>query len=157
MYGTEATGKSAVTSALLSRLADVAISPPSPSPSRPQSSSPSPLPAVLNFAVVSCGECVTVRQLLERVAAAVAVESGWIGAARAAGRRCDSVAQLAADLARILLYSPRPDGSRFVLVLDGIDRQREAGPMLLPALARLAEIVSGVSVFVLFSYEGQAN
>lgn len=33
-------------------------------------------------------------------------------------------------------------GADFVLVLDGIDRQREASQMLLAALARLGEMVS---------------
>ena len=42
----------------------------------------------------------------------------------------------------MLRYHPRPDGFRFVLVLDGVDAQREALPSLLPALARLHEIVS---------------
>jgi origin recognition complex subunit 5 len=30
---------------------------------------------------------------------------------------------------------------KFVLVLDGVDKQREAPPTLLPALARLGEFV----------------
>lgn len=36
-------------------------------------------------------------------------------------------------------------GDEFVLVLDGIDRQREASQMLLAALARLGEMVSLLS------------
>ena len=41
----------------------------------------------------------------------------------------------------MLKYTPRPNGLRFVLVFDGIDRQRDAPHTLLPALARLSEIV----------------
>lgn len=41
----------------------------------------------------------------------------------------------------MLKHTPRPDLFRFVLVFDAIDRQREAAPTLLPALARLSEIV----------------
>ena len=37
-------------------------------------------------------------------------------------------------------------GDEFVLVLDGIDRQREASQMLLAALARLGEMVSSLSL-----------
>jgi hypothetical protein len=37
---------------------------------------------------------------------------------------------------------------RFVLVFDGIDQQRDAPPTLLPALARLGEIVSLCSIFL---------
>jgi origin recognition complex subunit 5 len=41
----------------------------------------------------------------------------------------------------MLKYTPRPDGFRFVLVFDAVDRQRDAPHTLLPALARLSEIV----------------
>ncbi|KAL8876158.1 MAG: hypothetical protein Q9198_005595, partial [Flavoplaca austrocitrina] len=34
------------------------------------------------------------------------------------------------------------DQKKFILVFDNIDRQREAAPTLLPALARLGELVS---------------
>jgi len=46
----------------------------------------------------------------------------------------------------MLKYPSRPDGFRFVLVFDGIDRQREAPGTLLPGLARLSEIVSLLSL-----------
>lgn len=36
----------------------------------------------------------------------------------------------------------QPESRHFVLVFDAIDRQKEAPPTLLPALARLSEIVS---------------
>jgi len=41
----------------------------------------------------------------------------------------------------MLKYVERPANWRFVLVFDGIDQQREAPATLLPALARLSEIV----------------
>jgi origin recognition complex subunit 5 len=41
-----------------------------------------------------------------------------------------------------LLQSPsRNSRWRFVLILDSIDKQRDAPPTLLPALARLSELV----------------
>ena len=50
--------------------------------------------------------------------------------------RTENLSSLAVALGRIL------DGrSKFVLVLDGIDNQREAPPTLLPALARFGETV----------------
>jgi len=42
----------------------------------------------------------------------------------------------------MLKYAQWPDGWRFVLVFDSIDRQRDTSPLLLPALARLSEVVS---------------
>lgn len=36
----------------------------------------------------------------------------------------------------------QPEGRHFVLVFDAIDHQKEAPPTLLPALARLSEMVS---------------
>lgn len=42
----------------------------------------------------------------------------------------------------MIQYPKRDARWRFVLVLDAIDRQRDAPPTLLPALARLSEIVS---------------
>nr|XP_036584171.1 origin recognition complex subunit orc5 [Colletotrichum truncatum]KAF6793560.1 origin recognition complex subunit orc5 [Colletotrichum truncatum] len=41
----------------------------------------------------------------------------------------------------MLKYTQRPEGWRLVLVFDSIDRQRDAPPTLLPALARLSEII----------------
>ena len=50
--------------------------------------------------------------------------------------RTENLSSLAVALGRML------DGkSKFVLVLDGIDNQREAPPTLLPALARFGETV----------------
>lgn len=46
------------------------------------------------------------------------------------------------ELSKMLKYPSYPANFRFVLVFDGIDRQREAPITLLPALARLSEIVS---------------
>jgi hypothetical protein len=50
-------------------------------------------------------------------------------------------------------------GDEFVLVLDGIDRQREASQMLLAALARLGEMVGSFSLlnccWTLLKWTGQ--
>lgn len=52
--------------------------------------------------------------------------------------RCETLAQLAVLMGEVLGGYK----GRFVLVLDGIDRQRDGPPTLLPALARLSEMVS---------------
>ncbi|MCJ1438163.1 hypothetical protein MMC27_007550 [Xylographa pallens] len=55
--------------------------------------------------------------------------------------RCESLSSLTVQLERMTRLQ-----SRFILVFDGIDRQREAPSTLLPALARLGEIISKLTV-----------
>ena len=50
--------------------------------------------------------------------------------------RCENISALVSHLQSMLRSH-----DKFVLVLDGIDQQREAPPTLLPALARLGEFV----------------
>jgi len=50
--------------------------------------------------------------------------------------RCESISVLAVQLQQLLHRQ-----KKFILVFDGIDRQREAPPTLLPAIVRLGEIV----------------
>ena len=128
MYGTEATGKSAITAALLERLEAAAASPDTDTDTGPN----------LRHAIINSVECITSRHLFETVVGKAAVALQW----DRPPSKCETAAQLTVDLARMLKDTPRPDGFRFVLVFDGIDRQREAPPTLLPALARLSEIVS---------------
>ncbi|KAG7285081.1 hypothetical protein NEMBOFW57_009701 [Staphylotrichum longicolle] len=119
LYGTEATGKSAVTTALLTALAD-----------QPEDDGFS-----LNYAIVNSVECITARHLYESIVGKVADALAW----DAAASRCETVSQLAVELSKMLKYTARPDGFRFVLVFDGIDRQRDAPHTLLPALARFKQ------------------
>jgi origin recognition complex subunit 5 len=63
---------------------------------------------------------------------------------RSSDSRCENLAQLVVAINRILedqSDSSTPGFGKFVLVFDGIDRQRDAPPTLLPALARLGELV----------------
>jgi origin recognition complex subunit 5 len=57
--------------------------------------------------------------------------------------RTESLNTLAVSLGRMIEEwdGLREEGGKFVLVFDGIDKQREAPPTLLPALARFAELV----------------
>ena len=114
LHGVEATGKSLAISAVLDTL-----------------DTP--------FAILQSQECITTRHLLERTIAAVKETLGADGQLEDANNfdgRCESISAFTVELQRLLGGS-----GKFVLVLDGIDRQREAAPTLLPAITRLGEIV----------------
>ncbi|KAI1780672.1 origin recognition complex subunit 5 C-terminus-domain-containing protein [Hypoxylon cercidicola] len=131
VHGTEATGKTTITAGLLEALRSAATPP-------------------LNYAVVKSVECVTARHLFERTVGSVADALEWEGPA--SGGRCETLAALTVELVRMLKDGVEREnrGERFVLVFDGIDRQREAPPTLLPALARLSEIIPNLTtVFIL--------
>ncbi|KAL2147897.1 hypothetical protein VTI28DRAFT_3375 [Corynascus sepedonium] len=125
IYGTEATGKSAITAALLAELSRQA---------RLDGFN-------LEHAMINSAECITARHLYETVVAKVADALD----SNAAPPRCETVSQLTVELSKLLKYTPRPDGFRFVLVFDAIDRQRDAPHTLLPALARLSEIIPSLT------------
>ncbi len=136
IYGLEATGKSSITAAALSRLCSSSASPglePDGLDDREEG---------LQYAVVKSAECITGRHLLETIVGSIAHAIGWKGAVH----RCENLSQLAVEIARLLdgsSHKLNADGnSNFFLVLNGIDRQRDAPPTLLPALARMGEVVS---------------
>ena len=114
IHGIEATGKSLVIEGILD-----AIDTPS--------------------AIVRSQECITTRHLLERTIAATRdalkrrsedkVLNGLDG-------RCESISTFVVEIQHLL-----EGEGKFTLVFDGIDRQREATPTLLPAIARLGKIV----------------
>ena len=93
----------------------------------------------LPYTIINSRECISGRHLLERTVAScldAVDECSDIKVDRKPYSRCENISTLAIHLQRLL------DGrERFVLVFDGIDRQREAPPTLLPALARFGEIV----------------
>lgn len=134
IHGTEATGKTAITTALLTAMRHDAS-------------------AHLRYAVVKATECVTARHLHERAVALVADAVAWDG-----GRigSCETLAALTTELSKLLSHfnsqSQSPTPKRFVLVFDAIDRQRDSPPLLLPGLARLSEIIPNLTtVFILTS------
>ncbi|KAH7021113.1 origin recognition complex subunit 5 C-terminus-domain-containing protein [Microdochium trichocladiopsis] len=140
VHGTEATGKTAVTSALLAAMRDD--------------------PSVeLRYAVVKATECVTARHLYERTISIIADALAWDSRLGS----CETLAALTVELSKLLSHfntpltpqqtlstqTPTPP-RRFVLVFDAIDRQRDAPPLLLPGLARLSEIIPSLTtVFIL--------
>ncbi|PFH57623.1 hypothetical protein XA68_14774 [Ophiocordyceps unilateralis] len=134
IYGAEASGKSAITEQLLARLADEDDE-------------------GLAYAIVRAGQCITGRHLFESIVGAVAAalrrdiedeaddDYGDVEEEED-GRRCETLAQLAVSLTTMLGAAAKHRARwRFVLVLDAIDRQRDAPPTLLPALARLPEML----------------
>jgi origin recognition complex subunit 5 len=133
LHGLEATGKSSITEALLEEL--------STEPEATNGTVNGDTPQdTLRYAIVKSAECITGRHLLEQTFGAVAKAVEWKGSMG----RCDSLSQLVVELSRLLsswTTSDEDGNRRFVLVFDGIDRQRDAPPTLLPALARLGEIV----------------
>lgn len=93
----------------------------------------------LEHAIVRCRECITGRHLLESTIGAVQStlqQDQAIGEHAGYHGRCENLGVLTAHLQRLL----RGD-RKFVLVLDAVDKQRDAQPTLLPALARLGEFV----------------
>ena len=92
--------------------------------------------------IVRSTECITGRHLLTKILwatlEALGRKSEW---ERFGKGRCEHVKALAVLLGEILAELSG-DGGKFVLVLDGIDKQREAPQTLLAALARLGEMVS---------------
>lgn len=96
----------------------------------------------LRYAIIKSAECITGRHLLEYTLGAVAKALKWEGKVS----RCEGPLQLVVELQKFLeawtTGASLIEKDRLVLVFDGIDRQRDAPMTLLPALARLGEVVS---------------
>lgn len=131
IHGLEATGKSAVTKTVLEALS-----------STTNSTSENEAPEELRYAIVRSVECIGGRHLLEQTVGTVAKALEWRGAVA----RCENISQLVVQLGRLLenwtADTEDPGRRRFAVVFDGIDKQRDAPPTLLPALARMSEVVS---------------
>ena len=119
LHGLEATGKSCTIKAVLEALGALHV-------------------------IVHSQECITSRHLLERTFAAC------IGAFKkhddtlpleSLDTKCENVSALIVQLRQLL-----ENVEKFIIVFDGIDRQREAPSTLLPALARMGEIVCAYTV-----------
>ena len=94
----------------------------------------------LQHTTVKCAETITQRHLLHRILQACgrAISDAAEESANTEVARCENLTGLAVQLQKLL----EGRGEKFVVVLDGIDRQRELGATLFPALARLGEMVS---------------
>ncbi|WPH04263.1 Hypothetical protein R9X50_00715200 [Acrodontium crateriforme] len=101
----------------------------------------------LRHTIVRCRECVTGRHLLEKIVGQVYQTLQEEGRDGTFGGRCESIGTLAVHLQRAL-----SNGEKFVLVLDEIDKQREAPPTLLPALARMGETIPNLTVVLIVQH-----
>ncbi|KAI5357990.1 Putative origin recognition complex, subunit 5, P-loop containing nucleoside triphosphate hydrolase [Septoria linicola] len=101
----------------------------------------------LRHATVRSQEYVTGRHLLESIVAAVhagTTDRESNGGTRTHPGRCENISSLIVHLQKML-----QSRGKFVLVLDGIDEQRDAPPTLLPALGRLGEIVPHLTLIMI--------
>lgn len=122
LHGVEATGKSLTIKAILD-----AVDTPS--------------------AIVRSQECITTRHLLERTIAVI--KEAWavrrqLEEANGLDGRCESISAFTVELQHLL-----EGKEKFILVFDGIDRQREAAPTLLPAIARFGEIIPNLTTILI--------
>ena len=92
---------------------------------------------LVSHAIINSVECITARHLFEKTGDELRSVTGSSGTQT----RCENMSQLTIELASVIEQMDHPVPWRLVLVFDGIDRQREAPYSLLPALARLSEIV----------------
>ncbi|OXV09816.1 hypothetical protein Egran_02421 [Elaphomyces granulatus] len=111
-------------------------------------------------AFIRCAECITGRHLLTKILLetldALGLKDEW---ERFGKGRCENISTLAILLGEALAQAPtdeengRQEGQgvieKFVLVLDGVDRQREPPQTLLPGLARLGEVIPALSVVLI--------
>lgn len=111
VHGLEATGKSSIVKAIVEK-------------------------TECPYTIVDSRECITGRQLLERTVSQCLDTLAESGVEYQQLPRCDSLSALHVCLEIILRAQ-----EKFILVYDGIDKQRDAPPTLLPALARLGEYV----------------
>jgi origin recognition complex subunit 5 len=104
----------------------------------------------LKHAFIPCSECITGRHFLERTLAACveAIELATnVSLDGVISARCENLSTLTSSLERLL------EGiDKFVLVLDGIDEQRDAPPTLLPTLARLGQLIPCLSVVMVVTF-----
>ncbi|KAH0495545.1 hypothetical protein TgHK011_009088 [Trichoderma gracile] len=140
IHGSEATGKSSITRQLLAQLSE-------------NNGTPNGRAAGLVHATVDVARCISGRHFFESIIAAVTdalrAREGP-GDGDSPSQRCETLAQLAASL-NSAFDDPRSKNglTHFVLVLDGMDRQRDSPPTLMPALARLCETIPCLScVFI---------
>jgi origin recognition complex subunit 5 len=91
------------------------------------------------YCLVNSRECITGRHLLERIVVGcldALDEHNEVKINRKPYARTENICALIVNLQQMM-----ENRGEFVLVLDGIDKQREAPPTLLPALARVNEMV----------------
>ncbi|KAL4780839.1 hypothetical protein BJX76DRAFT_350662 [Aspergillus varians] len=103
-------------------------------------------------AIIRSPECITGRHLLTKILWGILNALGRKDEWERFGKgRCEHVSSLAVLLGECLASNAGKTVGKFVLVLDRIDKQREAPPTLLSALARLGEMIPSLSVVLILS------
>ncbi|KAF9886653.1 hypothetical protein FE257_011293 [Aspergillus nanangensis] len=107
----------------------------------------------LPHGIVRSPECITGRHLLTKILWATLEALGKQHEWERFGKgRCEHVSSLAVLLAECLgVTAGEEPVEKFVLVLDGIDKQREAPQTLLAALTRLGEVIPCLTVVLILS------
>ncbi|KAI4242466.1 MAG: hypothetical protein L6R40_004020 [Gallowayella cf. fulva] len=96
-------------------------------------------------AIIRSKECITTRHLLQRTL--TEIQNALGNTAPSIDGRCESISAFVLQLQRLL------DGQKkFILVFDNVDRQREAAPTLLPALARLGELIPNLTTIFIITF-----
>ncbi|CRG86734.1 hypothetical protein PISL3812_03745 [Talaromyces islandicus] len=107
--------------------------------------------------IIRCAECITGRHLLTKILLetlrALGLDAEW---ERFGKGKCEHVSTLVVLLSDILSTKNQTgenngEKKKFILVLDGIDKQREASQMLLAALARLGEVIPALTVVLVLN------
>jgi origin recognition complex subunit 5 len=136
LHGLCATGKTAITRALLEKLSSL------PQPNGLANGHHNGDDDELRYAIIKSAECISGRHLLEQTIGAVARATEWRGELSS----CQSIAHLVVEIGKMMeKWTESDDQSakrRLVLTFDGVDHQRDIPPTLLPALGRMGEVVS---------------
>ncbi|KAK5211443.1 hypothetical protein LTR20_007754 [Exophiala xenobiotica] len=96
------------------------------------------------YTLLRSRECLTQRHLLSKIFASC-VSAFEQESQIEQYDRIDSINALLGNLRKLF---ERVGQRRFVVVIEGIDRLKQAGPTLLPALARLGDQIPGLSVLL---------
>ncbi len=91
----------------------------------------------IDHAVVKSKECLSQRHLLSKIFAASITALGLAGQVEQF-EKTDSINALLGNLRKLF---ERLDGRKLVVVIEDVDDLRQSGPTLLPALARLGDLV----------------
>ncbi|KAK2766205.1 hypothetical protein FQN54_007721 [Arachnomyces sp. PD_36] len=145
VHGIEATGKSGIVRSILSQYGDQ-------DKDEDDDTYSSSNARAIPHAYVRCAECITGRHLLSKIIAAILAALGL--PEDAVKGAIDHVCTMGVVLKDI--FEGRKGGGvgeieKLVLVLDGVEEQREAQQFLLPALARLGEMIPALCVVMILS------
>ena len=91
----------------------------------------------INHAFIKSKECLSRRHLLSKIFAASITTLGQVGQIEQF-EKTDSINALLGNLRKLF---ERLEAKKFVLVIEDADELRQPGPTLLPALARLGDLV----------------